>query len=120
MDRIDVVMTVARPDPARITSCIGGPPSKELREEVLAAREHAMGRGAVTGDLSGVDLLGSCRLSTKGIASLEAAARTYHLSGRAITRVLRVSRTIADLEGVDRVTTEHLLEALSFRLAVTP
>lgn len=119
MDRIDVVMTVDRPDPAKITSCIGGPPSQQLREEVLAAREHARGRTMVTHDLSGVDLLGACRLTSRGIASLEAAARKHHLSGRAITRVLRVSRTIADLEGVDRVSTEHLHEALSFRLAVT-
>ena len=38
-------------------------------------------------------------------------ARRMHLSGRAITRLLRVARTIADLEGYDRVREEHLMEA---------
>jgi magnesium chelatase family protein len=46
---------------------------------------------------------------------LQAAMAEYNLSARAYDRILKVSRTIADLEGGDRLTADHVSEAVGFR-----
>jgi len=47
---------------------------------------------------------------------LKSAAQTYHLTGRGITRLLRVARTIADLEQQERVSQGNLAEAFGYRV----
>jgi magnesium chelatase family protein len=87
-----------------------------LRRQVLDARERSIERtGVPVSALSGAELLASCLLDRAGRAALEASARQYHLSGRGVTRLLRVARTIADLEGVRHVNVDHVAEALGFR-----
>jgi magnesium chelatase family protein len=116
MDRIDLVVSVDQPDPARLLDGAHGPASCMLRRQVLDARERSIERtGVPVSALSGAELLASCLLDRAGRAALEASARQYHLSGRGVTRLLRVARTIADLEGVRRVNVDHVAEALGFR-----
>lgn len=115
MDRIDIVVNVERPDPARLLHQPQGASSHNLREQVLAAREVASGRGGPASELAGGDLLVACRLDTGTRAALENMARQHHLSGRGITRLLRVARTIADLEGQTRVSGDHINEAIGLR-----
>lgn len=115
MDRIDVVVRVDRPDPSAITTQCGGPTSAELAERVLLARQRASTRSTSTAALSGSALLDACRMDVRTVALLEDCARRHHLSGRGITRLLRVSRTIADLGGGDRVGGDEILQALGFR-----
>jgi magnesium chelatase family protein len=116
MDRIDLVVQVRRPDPALLLEPPHAPSSGVLRELVLDARARAARRGqGSTGRLSGAGLLASCRLSPDACRFLEAAARTHHLSGRGITRLLRVSRTFADLDGAERVGVDQFSEALGYR-----
>jgi len=55
------------------------------------------------------------QLNTEGRALLEHATKTLQLSMRGLTRVLRIARTVADLEGASDVTRTHLAEALSYR-----
>lgn len=120
MDRIDVVVRVDRPDPRQLTTCLGGPSSRSLSDRVLAARERASVRGTRTCDLSGSALLAACSMETRALQLLEACARGHALSGRGLTRLLRVARTIADLEGSERVTGDAITQALGFRQGEAP
>ena len=83
----------------------------------MSARRFSGARGArAPAELAGAELLASCSLSASAVRFLERAARTHRLSGRAITRLLRVSRTIADLgPGAIGVREPHLAEALGYR-----
>jgi magnesium chelatase family protein len=117
MDRIDIVIDVARVDPSLLlTSNMSVPCSAGLREQVMEGRfmasQRQSGHASV---LSGAELLGACDLSATARDLLERSARTNHLSGRGVTRLLRVARTCADLGGSARVTEEHLGEALGYR-----
>ncbi len=116
MDRIDLAVRVDRVDPARLLEHAAAEPSDRVRERVLSARERAQTRdSAPVCGLAGAELLRAVALPPDARRYLTEAARAYHLSGRGVTRLLRVSRTIADLEGAARVRTEHLLEAAGYR-----
>jgi len=54
-------------------------------------------------------------LDEKGNAVLNKAMDKYGLSARAYDRILKLSRTIADLEGVEHITSKHVLEAITYR-----
>lgn len=115
IDRIDMVCHVTRPDPALLFTAQRGPTSAVLRDQVLAARERTEARGADVRALTRDALLDACRLSEASTADLTRIARARSISARGVTRLLRVARTIADIEGCARVSTDHLLEALSYR-----
>lgn len=116
MDRIDLVCHVWRPDPALMLSGATGRPSPGLRGDVADARDRSDRRGlGATADLSGGALLAACAMSSSATSDFERIARSHHLSGRGVTRMLRVARTFADLDGSDRVEADHLIEALSYR-----
>lgn len=116
MDRIDLVVDVSRIDPSLLLLPTSGTPSAQLRREVLAARKCAAERAlGPTSNLSGADLLRACSLDRDAVHVLESAARMKHLSGRGVTRLMRTARTVADLEGAQHVSEEHLLEMLGYR-----
>lgn len=116
MDRIDLVIDVARIDPSLLLTPSNGASSAEMRGRVLEARERAAARGCgATSCLSGSALLAACGLDDAARRRLESAARQKNLSGRGVTRLLRVARTAADLEGSDRVRAEHVSEMLGYR-----
>lgn len=116
MDRIDLVIDVARIDPSVLLGAPTGAASTQLRELVLEVRQRSAARAqGPTSTLYGAELLRACSLSARAQRFLEDSARSRHLSGRGVTRLLRVARTIADSEAVDRVGHDHLSEALGFR-----
>ncbi|MDZ4169368.1 MAG: YifB family Mg chelatase-like AAA ATPase [Coriobacteriia bacterium] len=116
MDRIDIVCSVWRPDPGRVLDGGSGQTSAHLAGRVLEARSRASARGETDATrLRGRALFDACRLAARTAESLEDLARTHHLSGRGITRLLRVSRTLADLDDLDAVAMDHIAEALSYR-----
>lgn len=116
MDRIDMVLHVDPVAPERFLKASGGASSQSLLEQVLRAREWARKRGGTpVTTLSGSELLYACALDERSYAMLKSAAQTYHLTGRGITRLLRVARTIADLEQQERVSQGNLAEAFGYR-----
>ena len=84
---------------------------------MLAARAYAGARAtrARRRRWPGAELLDACGLTARAQRFLEESARAQHLSGRGVTRLLRVARTCADLEGEPSVGVEHLGEALGYR-----
>ncbi|MDR1358184.1 MAG: YifB family Mg chelatase-like AAA ATPase [Coriobacteriales bacterium] len=133
LDRIDMVIDVWRSKPGEVLATGSGTSSAHMREQVVQAQEYARWRVAEQPDNPdtlavvprGVDgtqlsgegarLLCACGLGQSERACFEEAAERLRLSGRGIMRALSVARTIADLEQSERVSTEHLLEALTFR-----
>lgn len=61
-------------------------------------------------------LVESCKLDTKDFEFFEDIATKNNMSGRGIMRVLKVARTIADIDTSERVSHEHLCEALTYRI----
>lgn len=123
IDRIDLVCQV---EPVPTVELVGGDPerrarSAQVRARVVAARNRQLGRLAGTGALCNGDMDG--RLTRRQVplesglaARLLAIRDRIPLSGRGHDRVLRVARTIADIEGREVIAEADLDEALSYRL----
>lgn len=117
-DRIDLSCQVMRVDPAKVMRTGQGTSSRALAGQVAAARERAAARGEEYRALASTvpaQVIEACKLTDAQQTLLEDMARAHCLSGRGIVRVLRVARTIADLDAHDTVTDDCLLEALMFR-----
>ncbi|MGD8558181.1 MAG: YifB family Mg chelatase-like AAA ATPase [Gammaproteobacteria bacterium] len=118
LDRIDMHIEV--PHVPKILGVTGND-SYEAESEVVQARvEQARQRQLARGDninarLSNRELEQVCRLDNEQIDMLERSINRFGLSSRAYHRILKVARTIADLEGSNRVQTRHLTEAINYR-----
>jgi magnesium chelatase family protein len=123
LDRIDLHIEV----PAVTAADLILPPpaegSREIAERVALARERQAARYAAIGlphirsnaAVSGAVLEDVAQPDASGMTLLREAADAMRLSARGYHRVLRVARTLADLDGVDKVSRVHLAEALSYR-----
>ena len=127
LDRIDIVCQVSAPPLAELTDQrrSGGESSSVVRARVIAARERQRARLAGSGALCNAEMDGRAArrevpLSGDPLRSLRCAAEAGGLTGRGYDRVLRLARTIADLEGAKPVNADHLDEALAYRLAPRP
>ena len=117
LDRIDLRVEVGRlPKRALRANGAGGDSSATVRRRVVRARSLALDRsGACNAALEGEQIEAVCRTSDEGLSLLDEAIERFGLSVRAYHRVLRVSRTIADLAGAGSVGAVHVAEALSLR-----
>jgi magnesium chelatase family protein len=121
LDRIDLHVPVAPVALDRLTGDEAEESSAAVRARVEAARARQEERSGRTGTRTNAELAGralrdACALPAGGKQLLAAALRRRGLSARAIHRVLRVARTIADLEGARDVRLPHLAEAVRYRI----
>ncbi|HVI25495.1 MAG TPA: YifB family Mg chelatase-like AAA ATPase [Xanthomonadaceae bacterium] len=117
MDRIDLHVDVPRLPPAELRpDAPAGEPSAAVRARVVAARALQQVRsGCCNAHLDQAATMAHCRLAPADQALLERAIDGLQLSARAMHRILRVARTIADLAGSEAIATAHLTEALGYR-----
>ena len=121
LDRIDLHVEVTPVSYVDLTSVHTEEPSSVIRERVMRAgmrqserfRDHP---GIYTNAQMDSALLKEiCVLNTTGSALLRSAMEKLNLSARAFDRILKVSRTIADLAESEEIKTEHLAEAIQYR-----
>ena len=120
LDRIDLCVELQPVDVASLQNKSRGESSEEIRERVLRARRLQESRFAGTSfrfnaDMDTAALEKYCSLGKEEQECMERLYHSLQLSARAYHRILKVARTIADLEGAEKITTEHLLEASFYR-----
>jgi magnesium chelatase family protein len=121
VDRIDLHVEVPALPYQELAAAQPGEPSADVRMRVAAARDRQRERGnAWNARLPASALARVAPLEAAGHELLERAASRLGLSARAITRVRRVARTIADLDGSDAVRSVHLAESLQYRVLDQP
>ena len=120
LDRVDIHVEVP-PVPFReLSDDRDGTTSAEMRAQVIAAQavQHdrfADAPNSLNGKMLPRQIRQHCRLKTDAETLLKSAMEEMGLSARAHDKILRVSRTIADLEGSDDITAVHLSEAINYR-----
>lgn len=117
LDRIDLQLSVPALSPQELlTPAAPAEESAQVRARVMAARALQLKRqGCVNRDLEGRALEQHCALPDAARAVLARVMARHQLSARACHRLLRVARTLADLEQSPELQASHLLEALMFR-----
>ncbi|WP_102127819.1 YifB family Mg chelatase-like AAA ATPase [Deinococcus planocerae] len=116
LDRIDLTVKVPRLTVDELSRAPETEGSAQVRARVARAREAMLARqGGRNSDLGGQALRRHAALRPGPDAFLRAAARQLNLTGRGFDRVLRVSRTVADLAGSADITEAHLAEAVTYR-----
>ena len=117
LDRIDLHIAVMRPPLEHLRADSGSAEaSAVVARRVGDAMERQLQRaGRPNARLDGKAVGATCQPDREGMRLLEQAVERFRLSARAYQRVLRVARTIADLDARDGVTGRHVAEALSLR-----
>ena len=120
LDRIDLHVDVPAVDYRELKQPLQGETSAQIRERVEQARRIQIQRfqkaGIYCNAQMGSKLVNTiCVLDNAGQKLLEAAMEKLGLSARAYTRILKIARTIADLEGEERILPQHVAEAIQYR-----
>lgn len=121
LDRIDIHVEVPAVQFRDLTGDHSGEPSSAIRERVLAARAIQNERFAKSpavrcnARMSSKALKLHCKLDDDSIELLRMAMHELNLSARAHDRILKVARTIADLEAAPAINSAHLSEAIQYR-----
>jgi len=116
LDRIDMHIDVPRMQYSTLQDHQAGESSETIRERVVAARQRQLQRSHSTNQaLSNKEIELHCQLNKEDSDMLEKAIERLGLSARAWHRILKLSRTIADLDNCDHIKRNHLQEAIGYR-----
>jgi magnesium chelatase family protein len=120
MDRIDIQLEVPAVPFKDLAAEHAGPSSAQVRADVLAARHIQLRRfkGSkvfANAQMSTRQTRNYCALDAAELGLLERAMHKFKLSARAYGRILKIARTIADLEGTEKIGMSHLSEAIGYR-----
>jgi magnesium chelatase family protein len=121
LDRIDIHVEVPSVDYNKLSDDRRGEPTVEIQKRVEAARqrqrEHFVEHPHISNnaDMGPAEIQVYCDVDETGRSLLNTAMRQMQLSARAYHRVLKLSRTVADLAGEEDITPTHLAEALQYR-----
>ena len=120
LDRIDIQIQVAAVPFRDLSEDLGGTGNKEMKAQVLKARRSQEKRFAGSRIFANAHLTPRmikecCTLGPETRRLLEAAVERFGLSARAYSRILKIARTIADLEGEADLALAHVAEAIQYR-----
>ena len=121
LDRIDIHIEVPRVDYQKLSSDRLSETSAEIRQRVEKARQIQRERFvdssaiACNADMRIAEVRKFCKLDETSESLMRSAMSQMNLSARAYHRILKLSRTIADLAGSDAIQSAHLAEALQYR-----
>jgi magnesium chelatase family protein len=122
LDRIDIHIEVPAVQYKELRGGAAAEGSAQIRDRVMAARERQRTRFRKTGDkiysnaqMTTRQIRVHCELGADAERLLERAMQQQGLTARAHDRILKVARTIADLEGAEHLTVSHLAEAIQYR-----
>lgn len=121
LDRIDLHVEVPAVKFRDMAAGQPGEPSAAIRRRVIAARQRQWRRFIhrpgvhCNARMTPRDLKAYCPLDDPALEMLRMAMHELNLSARAYDRILKVARTIADLAGADRITADHIGEAVQYR-----
>jgi magnesium chelatase family protein len=121
LDRIDIQLEVPAVPFRDLSASRPGTTSAQMREAVLAARGRQAARFGASSTrcnarMSSREVREHCPLESAAVDLLKGAVTNLGLSARAHDKVLRVARTIADLEAAEQIGCAHLAEAINYRL----
>lgn len=120
LDRIDLHVSVQRPKYTELTATRAEESSEVIRARVKLARERQAKRLAIYGmrtnsQMQHRQIKETCGMTPRAQQILADVFNRLHLSARAYDRIIKVSRTIADLQGKDIIDAEQIAEAVSYR-----
>jgi magnesium chelatase family protein len=121
LDRIDIHVEVTPVPFEKLSEARTGERSKTIRQRVIAARKKQTNRFKTivnthyNAQMSVKQIHEYCKLDITSKNMLKHAMEKLNLSARAYDRILKVSRTIADLEGIDNILPHHISEAIQYR-----
>lgn len=120
MDRVDLHVEVAPVDFEKMSADRGGESSATVRRRVVESRERQERRfeGAdahCNAQMGAQAVQDHCNLGEAGTGLLRTATDRLGLSARGYTRILKIARTVADLEGDAEIKPDHVSEAIQYR-----
>ena len=121
LDRIDIQVEVQLVEFDAMSSTTDGESSASIRARVVKARDIQSRRFAdnpevhCNAQMTSAMLRKYCAINSDGLTLLKEAMTQLNMSARAYIRILKVARTIADLEGAEVVSFSHISEAISYR-----
>ena len=121
LDRIDIHLEVPSVDFQELTGSATGTSSEQMRTSVNEARRRQADRFSqmstrYNGQMKSRDIRTFCELDNTSKELVKASVNELGLSARAHDKILRVARTIADIDGSDNIRPEHISEAINYRI----